>query len=317
VDGVKVFSLGTPFIAPSWAVVDGHVYFGLYPQTVAAAANLGGDFAGNEAVQAALALADGEPLGMTFTDLEATADTTYMAVLGLLRAGVGAYDMFGGAAVDPILPTLPTVMENLSPAYGVAWSDEAGFYKHAVMPFPGSTVLPERIEEATVGPVLISILLPSLNRARETANRVKSASNLRQIGLGAILFADMQRGGRLPDSMGELMQVSEQEDWLTPEVLVNPRAGGTPPRLVGVAEEDRAAFFDENSGYVWVGQGLTNSAPSNAIMAYERLNGLSDGINVLFADARVEFVLFPELQQVEQENNAIRARLGLDPIEIR
>ena len=38
--------------------------------------------------------------------------------------------------------------------------------------------------------LLISILLPSLNRARETANRVKCASNLRQIGQAILLYAN-------------------------------------------------------------------------------------------------------------------------------
>jgi prepilin-type N-terminal cleavage/methylation domain-containing protein/prepilin-type processing-associated H-X9-DG protein len=38
--------------------------------------------------------------------------------------------------------------------------------------------------------LLISILLPSLNRARETANRVKCASNLRQIGQGFLLYSN-------------------------------------------------------------------------------------------------------------------------------
>jgi len=38
--------------------------------------------------------------------------------------------------------------------------------------------------------LLISILLPSLNRARETANRVKCASNLRQIGQSLMLYAN-------------------------------------------------------------------------------------------------------------------------------
>src|SRR5260221_6950135 len=38
--------------------------------------------------------------------------------------------------------------------------------------------------------LLISILLPSLNRARETANRVKCASNLRQIGQALMLYAN-------------------------------------------------------------------------------------------------------------------------------
>lgn len=38
--------------------------------------------------------------------------------------------------------------------------------------------------------LLISILLPSLNRARETANRVKCASNLRQIGQALLLYSN-------------------------------------------------------------------------------------------------------------------------------
>src|SRR6266446_4179021 len=38
--------------------------------------------------------------------------------------------------------------------------------------------------------LLISILLPSLSRARETANRVKCGSNLRQIGQAMLLYAN-------------------------------------------------------------------------------------------------------------------------------
>ncbi|MEO6435507.1 MAG: prepilin-type N-terminal cleavage/methylation domain-containing protein [Tepidisphaeraceae bacterium] len=42
--------------------------------------------------------------------------------------------------------------------------------------------------------LLISILLPSLNRARETANRVKCASNLRQLGQAILLYSNDNRG---------------------------------------------------------------------------------------------------------------------------
>ena len=42
--------------------------------------------------------------------------------------------------------------------------------------------------------LLISILLPSLNRARETANRVKCSSNLRQIGQAILLYANENKG---------------------------------------------------------------------------------------------------------------------------
>src|SRR5512145_516368 len=46
--------------------------------------------------------------------------------------------------------------------------------------------------------LLISILLPSLNRARETANRVKCASNLRQLGLAMIMYANEQKFQAFP-----------------------------------------------------------------------------------------------------------------------
>ncbi|MBC8107427.1 MAG: DUF1559 domain-containing protein, partial [Anaerolineae bacterium] len=42
--------------------------------------------------------------------------------------------------------------------------------------------------------LLISILLPSLNRARETANRVKCASNLRQLGQALLMYSNDNKG---------------------------------------------------------------------------------------------------------------------------
>lgn len=42
--------------------------------------------------------------------------------------------------------------------------------------------------------LLISILLPSLNRARETANRVKCASNLRQVGQAILIYSNDAKG---------------------------------------------------------------------------------------------------------------------------
>lgn len=46
--------------------------------------------------------------------------------------------------------------------------------------------------------LLISILLPALNTAREHANRVKCASNLRQIGLAMVMYANNDHNGQFP-----------------------------------------------------------------------------------------------------------------------
>src|SRR3954467_12801888 len=72
--------------------------------------------------------------------------------------------------------------------------------------------------------LLISILLPSLNRARETANRVKCSSNLRQIGQAILLYANEQHPiGAYPRTYYNVTTASNCT-WGT-----NPGGGGTPP----------------------------------------------------------------------------------------
>jgi prepilin-type N-terminal cleavage/methylation domain-containing protein len=85
--------------------------------------------------------------------------------------------------------------------------------------------------------LLISILLPSLNRARETANRVKCASNLRQIGQAILMYANEnnQAFPRTPmDTTG------------TPTVTwgSGPTSATTPDPFVGTAGTQRESDDD-------------------------------------------------------------------------
>jgi len=76
--------------------------------------------------------------------------------------------------------------------------------------------------------LLISILLPSLNRARETANRVKCASNLRQIGQAILLYSNENKGAYPKTTAGTGATVLPT--WGTGATATDPflTAGGPP-----------------------------------------------------------------------------------------
>ena len=137
-----------------------------------------------------------------------------------------------------------------------------------------------------VTPCFISILLPSLNRARETANRVKCASNLKQIGLALAQYAS-DHGGRLPDTLGEILL---HED-VTSEVLICPTSDDEKAQGATAQEQFERLRHGRHCSYVYHGRELTLPLPDDVPIACDSLiNHDGDGMNLLFADGHVEFL---------------------------
>lgn len=310
---IDVNYFATPLFAPSWTIRDGKLFIGLYPQTVGAAvrqASKGGQsLADSSKYQALLKrLGNASPESSSFYDLPMSASygSMYPQIMALVRyAGFG--DLFGVTLPEPLLPPMDVLLDNLAPAGSVSWSDAAGFHSKSVTPFPGASVVSEQGAVASIGAgsgaTVASILLPSLNRARETANRVKSASNLRQMGMAMVLYANENRG-KLPPDLGTLVKTED----IGPDVFVNPRASNdaTPPRNGDT--DAGAAFVNEHSDYIYVGSGLTNTAGAETVIAYENPEGLDDGINLLFGDGHVEFYMMPAAMQLIEQSKQQRVR---------
>jgi prepilin-type processing-associated H-X9-DG protein len=136
-----------------------------------------------------------------------------------------------------------------------------------------------------------SILLPSLNRAREMANRVHCAGNLRQIGQGILMYANENRG-QFPDTLDRVMATQD----LTADVFVCPSSQDTPAPGATAQAQAQGLSKGGHLSYVYVGKGMTSrilSSPNagRTVVAYEPMtNHRNDGTNVLFADGHVEFL---------------------------
>ena len=93
---------------------------------------------------------------------------------------------------------------------------------------PGFTLV-ELLVVIGIIALLISILLPSLNRAREQANATKCLNNMRQVGIAFMMYAGENKG-LFP--MGSRWDQAYREDWLWWQITAPP-AGRSEERRVG------------------------------------------------------------------------------------
>jgi prepilin-type processing-associated H-X9-DG protein len=264
-------------LAPAWAFADHRVVFGLWPQTVAAALKQiepqtrGPSIPDQPDVQAARAQLPRGFNGFGYLDSRYVGRLLYPVLNALQTIGVS---MIGphGAKLD--LQTFPPVDEHLAKTQNFVSgiNHETDGIRYTAIG-DGSSVL----TSVAVASLTTSVLLPSMARAREIAKRAVSASNLRGIGQGVLIYAN-DHGDKFPPDLRALVAGG----MVTEQMLQSPRDP-----------------VDEANSYTYIAGQKMGDDPRN-VLAYERFQG-DEGTNLLFLDGHVEW------QKLDEARRMIRA----------
>jgi prepilin-type processing-associated H-X9-DG protein len=306
INGATVHYLALPMVSPAWTIKDGTWYFALYPQVLSPALNRPANaksILDNPAfgdVRRRLAGPDAVS-SFSFIDLPKVAPEGYQGWLMISQVYMGLGDLFGLNAPPMFFPPLEKIMPELDASGSIAWSDDGGFHMKSMVPFPGAELLGagSNLAAYSVGEegLMVSILLPSLNRARETANRVKDASNLRQIGQGILLYSNDAKG-KYPPDLGTLYKTED----FTPEVFLSPFGSTAVPAQL--SKDQLADWVNQNSDYVYIAAGMNQGIDPSIAVAYEKPGLDSGGSNVLYGDGHVDFVAAADLDAIIQKSKA-------------
>jgi hypothetical protein len=149
--------------------------------------------------------------------------------------------------------------------------------------------------------LILAVMIPSMGAARGAANRVKCASNLRQIGHAITLYAN-ENGGAYPDTLEQLVLTQD----VTAEVFVCPDSHDTKATGADATAVAKNMGAGGHVSYVYLGKGLTEgTVRGQTVIAYESLaNHGGAGMNVLRGDGSVNFMPQQQAAQVMKQLQA-------------
>lgn len=199
VAGRELITVPAGMFTPTIVIDKQWVAFSLYPQSVKAfLMRQDGELARwqpNDEHKAALAELPSKFSAITIDDPRKTLNSLY-AFLPMMNSGL--HTLAGGGQGTTLnaadLPPQEIVTAGLFPNVRMSVPNDAGFLFDGRQSLP---VLPmPSVQSGATVPVLVALLLPAIQQAREAARRTQSQNNLRQLGLAMHNYADVY--GHLP-----------------------------------------------------------------------------------------------------------------------
>ena len=167
-----------------------------------------------------------------------------------------------GLKLPFVLPQLSHIAQDMGPSCQYSWFDAQGLRSH----YRGAGIEPS-LGAVAGGAIGAGVLMPALARARQQARYTVSITNLKQLGLAVIMYAD-EHDGKLPDSFEQAKEYYKES-----KILESPLK---PKDFAGPS-------------YIYVsGHTMKAESPARQIVAYENPGYCQDMINALFLDGHVE-----------------------------
>jgi hypothetical protein len=157
-------------------------------------------------------------------------------------------------------------------------------------PIPGMKSGGSILPMVAVTSIAAGLVLPVLARARESARRVSSASNMNQLAKACYMFADVPANGDFPDDPRKLF----------PKFVADPRVFSNP------------RFADQAVGFIYV-SGISLTDDEGLLLLYENVPAqyAAQGRNVLTVNGMVQFASNEAFQQLlKKTEEAIKKREG-------
>ncbi len=260
-----VLPLAMAQIMPTWTVVGERAVIASNPAICnRAVAQIGSgtkSIRSTEGFRTATAELPSNLISLKYTDSE----LQFTQLMTVLQQFWPMATMFAAKAelkLPMILPNLSHIAEDMGPACQYSWFDGSGLRSR----YRGAGLEPSlgAVAGAAVG---AGVMMPALHRTRKQAKHAVSMSNLKQLGLALMIYAD-EHDGKLPDSIEQARQYYRDS-----KILDSPQ---------------KPAGFDGPS-YIYVkGHSLEAELPSRMVLAYENPEYLDDKVPVLFLDGHVE-----------------------------
>lgn len=276
-------------IAPAWAEYQGRWIVALYPQMVRMELdhlmNRGPSLLENPDFKRGRALMPKGAYSVTYVDTKAGMQQLYSFALPLWQMAAAMLQKEDIPIDVGMMPAAQTFSRHLFGNVSASTSTEDGLLtvSHGSMPI----ALPAIGEGGFAIPLGVSILLPSLARARELAKRTTSVANLSGIGRAMYTYA-AENDDKFPPDLRTLVD----NESISEKMLRSP-----------------TDHSDATVSYVYI-EGQTTEVDARNILAYENPENYdNEGTAVLFVDSHVEFMPLEAFREALEDTYR---RLGRD-----